>query len=241
MFLYFLFFLSAFLYSMVGLGGGSMYVALLGISGVEHRFIPSTALFLNIIVTFISFFNYKHHLGFKEKKKFLIFLYTFSMTGDFIGSKIFLERKEFLLILGIFLVISSFISLLKYKIKFFAFTLHKFLILIFGFLFGLLSGLVGIGGGVFLSPLLLIAGFYVKEIAFITSLYIFLNSVSGFISHFFEGNVNFSLILPLTFSVIIGAILGSFLGSFKFKPIILERILSFIILIIGIRILWITI
>ncbi len=245
MILYFIFFLFAFLYSMVGLGGGSAYVALLGISGIEHKFIPSTALFLNIIVTSIGFFNYRVHLNFKERKKFLILLYILSITGAFIGSKISLKRKEFLLILGMSLIIASVVSFFRNKIikeKVTQINLTKIIfILIFGFLFGFLAGLVGIGGGIFLSPILLIAGFPVKEIAGITSLYIFLNSSSGFISHLIEGNVNFSLILPFTIFVITGAILGSFLGSFKFKPIIVKRTLTFIIFIIGIRILWITI
>ncbi len=265
MILYFIFFLFAFLYSMVGLGGGSAYVALLGISGIDHKFIPSTALFLNIIVTSIGFFNYKVHLNFKEKKNFLIFLYLLSISGVFIGSKIHLKRKEFLLILGLSLVIASIISFFRDKMKGnppdpFSKSpkgdLHQggnlnvgavskprsvVLILFFGFLFGFLAGLVGIGGGIFLSPILLIAGFPVKEIAGITSLYIFLNSSSGFVSHLVEGNVNFSLILPFTIFVIIGSVLGSSLGSFKFKPIIVKRVLTSIIFIIGIRILWITI
>ncbi len=240
---------------MVGLGGGSAYVALLGISGIEHKFIPSTALFLNIIVTSVGFFNYRIHLNFKERRNFLIFLYTLSITGAFIGSKISLKRKEFLLILGISLIIASVISFFRDRIKSNPpAPLHQggkyvgavskprnlannFLILIFGFLFGFLAGLVGIGGGVFLSPILLTFGFPVKEIAGITSLYIFLNSSSGFISHLIEENVNFSLILPFTFFVITGAVLGSSIGSFKLKPIIVKKILTIIIFMIGIRIL----
>ncbi len=231
---------------MVGLGGGSAYVALLSTFSIEYKYIPSTALFLNMIVTFIGFFNYRVHLDLKEGKSFLIPLYSLSATGAFLGSKLHLRRKEFLLILGIFIVISSIISFYKEKIKD---ARHDsslgrkrnfkiLLLLIFGFLLGFLAGLVGIGGGIFLSPILLIAGFPVKEIAGITSIYIFLNSFSGFLSHLIEGKVNFSLILPFAFLVIAGTSIGSFLGSFKFKPITVERILTLLIFIIGVRLLW---
>jgi len=257
-YLYPLFLIFALFYSMVGLGGGSAYVALLGISGIEHKFIPSTALFLNIIVTSIGFFNYRVHLNFKEKKVFLILLYTLSITGAFIGSKISLKRKEFLLILSISLIVASFISFFRDRIKSNPpYPLHQgvqspliplhqggelnvkiILVLIFGFLFGFLAGLTGIGGGIFLSPILLIAGFPVKEIAGMTSLYIFLNSSSGFISHYFEGNVDFLLVLPFALLVLIGSILGSYLGSFKLKPLFIKRGLEFIIFIIGVIIIW---
>ncbi len=244
--LYPLFFLFSFLYSIAGLGGGSAYVALLSISGIEEKYIPSTALFLNMIVTFIGFFNYRVHLNFKERKSFLISLYSISGAGAFLGSKLHLRRKEFLLIVGIFLVISSIISFFKEKIKDAEHdpslgrkrNFKILLVLIFGFLLGFLAGLAGIGGGIFLSPILLITGFPLKEIAGITSIYIFLNSFSGFLSHLIEGKVNSSWILPLAFPVTAGASMGSFLGSFKFKPIAIKRILALTIFIIGVRVLW---
>lgn len=80
-YLYPLFFLFAFLYSIVGLGGGSAYTALLGISGIDYRFIPSTSLFLNVIVTLIGFLNYRVHIDFKKRKIFLILLYAFAIFG----------------------------------------------------------------------------------------------------------------------------------------------------------------
>ena len=233
-YLYPLFFLFAFLYSIVGLGGGSAYTALLGISGIDYRFIPSTSLFLNVIVTLIGFLNYRVHIDFKKRKIFLILLYAFAIFGVTLGSQVDLCKKLFFTVLGITLLISSLISIFRdvlLKDKERELEMKSYiLVLIFGFLFGFLGGLVGIGGGIFLSPILLIAGFPVKEIAGITSLYIFLNSSFGFISHFLRGNINPNIILPLSLFVLTGSLLGSFLGSFKFKPILIKRILTLIIL-----------
>jgi hypothetical protein len=249
MFLFYpIFLFIALLYTMVGLGGGSAYVAFLSIAKIPHVFIPSTALFLNIVATLIGSFNYRIHINFKERKNFLIPLYTISIIGVLLGSSISLRKREFFIVLGLCLVIASLISLFRGKvgsnepeIKGEIVSRTILLVLFSAFLFGFLAGLVGIGGGVFLSPILLLAGFPVKETAAITSLYIFLNSSSGFLSHLMRGNVNFSLILPFSIFVLIGAVMGSTLGSFKLKPSVVKKVLSFIIFVIGIRILWITI
>jgi uncharacterized protein len=180
LFFYLLFFIFAFLYSMVGLGGGSAYVAILTISDTPYKIIPSTALFLNMVVSLVSFANYRFY--FPSEKKYLVFLvYLLGGTGATVGASMNLKEKTFFLILGSALVLSALISFLKdFGLKYINFKIPQKALLLVSFPIGLLAGITGIGGGVYLSPLLIFAGFPTKEIASITSLYIFFNSALGF-------------------------------------------------------------
>jgi len=144
----------------------------------------------------------------------------------------------FYIILGTALIVSSAISIFREKLP----QLHtekafRYIPLI-SFSTGVLAGITGIGGGIYLSPILLIAGFPPKEIASITSLYIFINSAIGFSSHYLRGNVDFSLIFPVAIFVFAGAVLGSYTGSFRYKPQTLRKILNLIIMFAGGRLLW---
>jgi uncharacterized protein len=180
LFFYLLFFIFAFLYSMVGLGGGSAYVAILTISDTPYKIIPSTALFLNMTVSLVSFANYRFY--FPSEKKYLVFLvYLLGGAGATVGASINLKEKTFFLILGSALVLSALISFLKdFKLKNIVFKIPQKTLPFVSFPIGLLAGITGIGGGIYLSPLLIFAGFPTKEIASITSLYIFFNSALGF-------------------------------------------------------------
>ncbi len=235
---YIIFALIAFLYSSVGLGGGSAYTAILAVIGKEPKYIPSTSLFLNSIVTLLGFLNYRVHVNFPDKKFFLLALYLLGVFGVLIGSKVKLEPSIFYLILGFALCLSSILSLLSEWIKNLTFKINQTYIPFASFFTGILAGITGIGGGIYLSPILLLSKIPVKEIAGITSLYIFVNSTVGFTSHFINGNVNFTLILPLSLCVVIGALLGAYLGSFKLPSRIIKLLLNTIILTIGIKLLW---
>lgn len=241
-----IFFLVALIYSMVGLGGGSAYVAVLTLSGIGFRYIPATALFLNVIVTLIGFSQFKSHIH-QLKGKTIVLLILFSMMGVIIGSGIRLNEKEFRLLLGIVLVVASFITFNKEKIrrllsgKRVLSERFQVVAVTSGFFIGLIAGLFGIGGGVFLAPVLLVTGVDVKEVAAITSLYIFVNSLTGFISHSIQGNVNLTYLFHFSIFVMVGALIGAYLGSKKFKPIILVRVLTVLIFLIGARLIWTTI
>jgi uncharacterized protein len=125
LFFYLLFFIFAFLYSMVGLGGGSAYVAILTISDTPYKIIPSTALFLNMTVSLVSFANYRFY--FPSEKKYLVFLvYLLGGAGATVGASINLKEKTFFLILGSALVLSALISFLKdFKLKYINFKIPQ--------------------------------------------------------------------------------------------------------------------
>lgn len=237
-FVYFLFFLFALIYSSVGLGGGSAYVALMSFSGVPYKFIPSTSLFLNVLTSLIAFLNYKVHIDFKKRFKFLTLLYLLSLSGVYLGAKISIERELFMRILGFVLILLSIVSILENFIKKFKFKIKISIVPLFGFIAGIIGGLLGIGGGILVSSLLIFSGIGEKEIPGILSFFVLINSFFGFIFHFIRGNVDFGLILPLIFFVITGSTLGSFLGSYKLKPIYVKKILNLIILSFGVKILW---
>jgi uncharacterized membrane protein YfcA len=228
----------AFLYSMVGLGGGSAYVAILTISDTPYKIIPSTALFLNMTVSLASFANYRFY--FPAEKKYLVFLvYLLGGAGATVGASINLKEKTFFLILGSALVLSALISFLKdFGLKYINFKIPQKALLLVSFPIGLLAGITGIGGGVYISPLLIFAGFPTKEIASITSLYIFFNSALGFSVKVLKGDFDFQFALPFLIFALSGAFLGGYLGSKKFRPQVVKFFLNLIILNIGGYTLW---
>ncbi len=235
--IYLVFFIIAFIYSSVGLAGGSAYVAFLAILGIDRIYIPSTAQFLNIVVSFLGALNYKKHFQ-KDFLKDLVIVYILSISGVVLGSKIELSDKAFYIILGSSLIASSVLSFLRDKISKIKFSIPRYLVPFFGFSFGFLTGIVGIGGGIFLAPVLLLANFPVKLISFTTSLYIFLNSSVGFLTNVFYNKVNITLVLSLALFVAIGGFCGSYFGSNRFKPEVVKTILNVIITFIGGQILW---
>jgi uncharacterized membrane protein YfcA len=223
---------------MVGLGGGSAYVAILTISDTPYKIIPSTALFLNMTVSLVSFANYRFY--FPSEKKYLVFLiYLLGGAGATVGASMNLKEKTFFLILGSALVLSALISFLKdFKLKNIVFKIPQKTLPFVSFPIGLLAGITGIGGGVYLSPLLIFAGFPTKEIASITSLYIFFNSALGFSVKVLKSNFDFQFALPLLIFALSGALLGGYLGSKKFRPQVVKFFLNLIILNIGGYTLW---
>jgi len=238
LFFYLLFFIFAFLYSMVGLGGGSAYVAILTISDTPYKIIPSTALFLNMTVSLVSFANYRFY--FPSEKKYLVSLiYLLGGAGATVGASINLKEKTFFLILGSALVLSALISFLKdFGLKNIGFKIPQKTLPFVSFPIGLLAGITGIGGGVYISPLLIFAGFPTKEIASITSLYIFFNSALGFSAKVLKSDFDFQFALPLLIFALSGAFLGGYLGSKKFRPQVVKFFLNLIILNIGGYTLW---
>jgi len=233
----FLFFLTALVYSMVGLAGGSAYVGILALLNTDIRYIPSTAQFLNIVVSSIGFLNFKKHFD-KGKLKLIVLIYFSGILGVIWGTEIALKENVFFIVLGSLLITSSLVTFLKNYIPRINFRLNHSFLPVISFILGFLTGLCGIGGGIFLSPILFFAGFPVKEIASITTLFIFLNSGVGFVKNAIVGRVDFLFSISLGFVVAFGGFCGSYLGSSKLSSKSLEKILIFIIAIIGVRLLW---
>ena len=221
-----IFFIISFFYSSVGFAGGSSYIAVLVLVGVNLYAVPPISLALNIIVSSSALFNYLRagHLSLRLSIPLLI-----SVPFAFIGGSIVLPEKilTFIFVISLFcasaaLLLSGRKLTLQYeKRRKLNLDLTKTTLITcpLGALLGGISGLVGIGGGIWLSPILIMSGLAnPKEAAASASLFILTNSISGFIAHYINNikNIDFDLLMPLSVIVLFGGILGSRLGAFKF-------------------------
>ena len=213
----FLFFLTAILYSSVGFGGGSTYLALLLILNVPYQVFPIIALCCNIIVVSGNCFNYikAGSINIKLLSPFLIS----SVPLAFIGGSLQLDKSLFEILLFIVLTLAGLSLLLKFR--FFDESneinnnIPKVISVLIGGSIGFVSGVVGIGGGIFLSPvLLLIKAGKTRHIATTASLFILINSISGLVGQSTKGFI-FNEVYnywPLFLSVLIGGQLGNLLN-----------------------------
>jgi len=219
----FLFFLTAILYSSVGFGGGSTYLALLLIWDVPYQVFPIIALCCNIIVVTGNCFNYikAGNINIKLLTPFLISSIPFA----FIGGSLQIDKSFFEILLFTVLTLAGILLLLKSKSfdesKEINNNIPKLISFLIGGSIGFVSGIVGIGGGIFLSPvLLLIKAGKTRHIATTASLFILINSLSGLVGQSTKGLI-FNEIYnywPLFLLVLIGGQLGNFLNV-KILPI----------------------
>ena len=236
-----LFFITAILYSSVGFGGGSTYLALLLIWGVPYYIFPLIALICNIIVVSGNSFNYiraKNH-NFRLLIPFLIG----SIPMAFVGGSLHIEKEIFEILLFIVLSLAGILLLINNKsyddknieIK----KLHFFVSIIIGSILGFVSGLIGIGGGIFLSPILfLLKADKPKVISTTASLFILINSISGMIGQLTKTNILVEVIQysPLFISVFIGGLIGNYLNLKVFSGRILAIITSILVIFVASRI-----
>jgi uncharacterized membrane protein YfcA len=235
-----LFFITAILYSSVGFGGGSTYLALLLIWEIPYYIFPVIALCCNIIVVSGNCFNYIRagNINIKLITPYLVS----SIPMAFIGGSLAIDESFFELLL--FIILSSAGFLLFYKFKSFDDTkevyrnIPKIISFLIGGSIGFLSGVVGIGGGIFLSPILfLINAGKAKHIATAASLFIFINSTAGLFGQLTK-NFVFNEIYnywPLFLLVLIGGQLGNFLNIKIFPARILALITAGLVIFVAIR------
>jgi len=210
------FFITAILYSSVGFGGGSTYLALMLIWNIPYYIFPIIALFCNIIVVSGNSINYirSGNISFNLIIPFLIGSIPFA----FFGASIPITKELFEILLFVILTIAGIFLLIesksfnndKIKIN----KIPKIISIIIGSVIGFISGVVGIGGGIFLSPILfLMKAGYPKQITTTASLFILINSIFGVAGQLtkdivFDKFLNF---WPLFLVVLIGGQIGNFL------------------------------
>ncbi len=234
------FFITAILYSSVGFGGGSTYLALLLIWDTPYYIFPVIALFCNIIVVTGNSVNYIR-AGNHNLKLLLPFLIG-SIPFAYIGGTLIINKEIFEILL--FLVLSLAGSLLLMNNKAYEnkdITVKKlnfFISVIIGSLLGLISGIVGIGGGIFLSPILfLLKADKPKNIITTASLFILVNSISGIFGQFTKDNIinEFVIYWPLFLSVFIGGLIGNYLNLKIFSNRVLALITSLLVIFVAAR------
>lgn len=236
-----LFFVIATLYSSVGFGGGSSYLAILALTSMSFIEIRATALLCNIIVVSGGTFIYARN-GLYEWKKVLP-LVSFSIPLAFIGGYLKISQMFFFILLGITLVIASlFMWVSKYieehsKERKSSVTKD----ITYGGFIGFISGMVGIGGGIFLAPLLHLTKWSTpKKIAAASSFFILVNSIAGLIGQLQHPSfsIEWNLTLILLIAVFIGGQFGSRISTQKIAPFALKRATALLIASVGLRILW---
>ncbi len=234
-----LFFITAILYSSVGFGGGSTYLALLLIWEIPYYIFPVVALFCNIIVVTGNSINYIR--AGNHNFKLLIPFLIGSIPFAFFGGTLKIDKEIFEILLFIILTIAGLLLLINNKSYEKEFVIKKinFLIsVLIGSVLGLVSGLVGIGGGIFLSPILfLLKADKPKNIVTTASLFILINSISGIFGQLTKDNVlnEFFLYWPLFFAVLFGGLFGNFLNLKIFSNRALALITSILVIFVAFR------
>lgn len=232
---YFLLVIVAFLYSAVGHGGASGYLALMALFSFAAETMRPTALLLNLCVSLIAFFQY-YRSGYFKWNLFWPFAIT-SIPAAFLGGLITIDAsiyKKILAVLLLFSVVKLFG--MKFKTKELLVEQNSILSLLIGAIIGLFSGMIGIGGGIILSPLVLLLHWAnMKQTATLSALFIFVNSLSGFAGLLvkgFEYKNEMGIMLVIAF---IGGIAGSYYGSRKFENALLNKILAVVLIMASVK------
>lgn len=230
----------AFLYSSVGHGGASGYLALMAIFNFTPEVLRPSALLLNIMVSSIAFYLF-YKRGHFRLKLLWPFIAT-SIPFAFVGGSISIDENIYKIILGVFLLFAvARMLFIAPKSEHIQKPIFIPLALLIGAALGFLSGLIGIGGGVILSPIIiLLAWGNQKETAAVSAVFIFVNSISGFSGLFINNSVKLaSEIIFMIIMAVTGGIIGSYLGSFKMQEKYLRVVLSFVLLFASVKLIFI--
>ena len=235
------FFIVSFVYASVGFGGGSSYLAILALYSLPFQEIRLIALLCNIIVVTggTIIFIKKRQVNWKK----ILPVAIVSVPLAFLGARMKISQNTFFIILGCSLLVASILLWVKTNYK-------KDIIIrqgtnvvrdsALGGGIGFLSGMVGIGGGIFLSPLLNLLNWDTpKKIAATASFFILVNSISGIIGQLSRvpEQINSTRVLILCISVLIGGQIGSRIGTVKFDPLIIRRVTAALVFFAGMEVL----
>lgn len=238
-----LFFLVAILYSSVGFGGGSSYLAVLALTSLAFIHIRAIALLCNIVVVSGGTFIYMKNNLFNWKK--IIPLVLMSVPLAFLGGYLKISQTFFFILLGLTLLLAA---ILMWTSKYiskkgnesnFKNSITKDVS--YGGFIGFISGMVGIGGGVFLAPLLHLTKWDTpKRIAATSSFFILVNSIAGLGGQYLnpEFSIEPTITIILMFTVFIGGQIGSRLSANFISPLNIKKGTALLIAFIGIKILW---
>jgi uncharacterized protein len=234
-YLFFLMPMAAFLYASVGHGGASSYLMFLAIFNYAPEQIRPTALLINIFVSFFAFWSYRKTCDFPVN--LFLSLIIFSVPAAYLGGTILVDTVLYKKILGIllFFPIIRFLNIFpvseKPQIK-----REIWMGPALGLCIGFFSGLIGIGGGIILSPILLMLGWTnMKETAALSALFIFLNSISGYIgssAYVTHIDLELWLLMPLT---LIGGLMGAYYGAHRFNVSVVKYLLTTVLFIASVK------
>ncbi len=231
-----LIFVAAVLYSAVGHGGASGYLAAMALFGIDPAVMKPTALFLNIIVAAIATIKF-YRAGCFDRSLFWRFAVS-SVPCAFLGGTIIVPTPIYKPIVGLVLLYAatrlgfnnSITESPKKSVP------SNWVPIVLGMIIGLLSGLTGVGGGIFLSPLLLLMGWAtIKQSAGVSAAFILVNSIAGLLGYLTKFPVLPSSLWLWAIAAAIGGWLGAEYGSSRIGSKSLQRILATVLTIAGIK------
>lgn len=236
--LYFLLFLVAALYATVGHGGASGYLAVLTLAGLEVMLVKTSALWLNVGISAIAFlfFQTSRHFRFSLFWPFAIS----SIPAAFLGGMLEPDATLYRIVLGIFLGITSLRFFLPKTAQTGELKPVKFWpAILIGAAIGFLSGLIGIGGGIILSPVLLLLRWgHVKQVAAVSALFILVNSIAGIVAGSGRYDVSVNEVLPFLLAAVPGGVLGAWYGSRYSSPALLNKLLALVLLMAALKLIF---
>lgn len=237
-FFYILLFIVAMLYASVGHGGASGYLALMAFFAFAPAMMRPTALILNLFVSSTAFIQY-YRGGYFKWKLFWPFIIT-SIPAAFVGGLIEMDAKLYKMTLGILLLFSVVrLGGMKFNDTNNLKKQNLLLSLVIGGVIGLISGMIGIGGGIILSPVILLLHWAnMKQTAAVSAIFIFVNSLSGLgglITKGFEFNASMTWMILIAFA---GGLTGAYLGARKFNGEVLKKLLAVVLLLASIKLLF---
>lgn len=229
----------AFLYASVGHGGASGYLALMAIFSFAPETMKPTALLLNLFVAGIAFYHY-YKAGYFNKKLFLSFAMA-SIPMAFVGGVIEVDASIYKKVLAVLLIFAILKMLNVFgKESEYIKQVKLWQGLAVGAVIGFFSGLIGIGGGIILTPIILLLHWgKMKEAAAVSALFIWVNSAAGLIGQISSGVKISSQAFILVGVALVGGFLGSYYGSRKFNNSLLRYVLAFVLIIASVKLFFI--
>ncbi len=227
----------AFLYSSVGHAGASGYIAIMTLFSLAPAEIKPTALALNILVASVGSWQFWRagHFSWRLFWPFAILSFPLAYVGGYLN----LPAHIFKVVVGIVLLFSAIRFVMPQIAETESHAPSRPVAIGVGAFLGLLSGLTGTGGGIFLTPILLLMRWATtKNAAAVSAFFILLNSISGLLGNISATKSIPSFALPLGIAVVIGGAMGSYLGSNKLQPLTIKRLLAVVLTIAGFKLIF---
>jgi uncharacterized membrane protein YfcA len=231
---------AAFIFALGGVGAAIILIPILVSLGVPVNAAKPIGLFYNTVsMAGASISNIKHkRLDFKTGLPIIIASLIFTVAGAYFSK--FISEKAILILFVVFLLFSGIMFLFHKNKQENRYRTDRplFKLTLIGAVAGLLSGLLGIGGGGIISPLLLMTGFNPKKITAITAFVVPFSSFSGFLTYLAMGSVNWRILIIASVAGITGAGLGTMFMHKKLNPSHVKKILAIILLIMAVKLLF---
>jgi len=234
-----LFFVGAALYSSVGHGGASSYLAVMGLFSLSPDVMKPTALALNILVAGVATFKF-YRAGLFNWRLFLPFAVV-SVPAAFVGGATMLPARTYKIVVGIVLLYAA-IWMFRSSLKPLTKETHPpplWAALAFGLAIGFLSGLTGVGGGIFLSPVLLYMGWAeTRATSGVAAPFILVNSIAGLLGHLSSVSQLPPSVPIWGAAAVLGGWIGASYGSKRAPAPVLRQLLSLVLVVAGVKLIF---